>query len=253
MTLVPLAVYFNSRGRAKVELALAKGKNDADKRATTKGPRMETRPGPDHAGIPVSGTGGGLLGWMQNHVPSRDQLEHNRWVRPFAHHLLRPELWRLTRRSVPRGGRAGAVCRGDDSAGAFHRGRVYRDPDPGQYSRRDAGDVHRFPGHLCRAAGGGGEDRRLVAAHRRGHRQRTGRAGHRPVGATTACWRMASTWACIGCIGRPARAPVSCSGCSSLPRALSLVGYLGSSLFWRWWIARKWGRRAGSPAAQSAD
>ena len=36
MTLVPLSIYFNARGRAKVELALAKGKNDADKRATTK-------------------------------------------------------------------------------------------------------------------------------------------------------------------------------------------------------------------------
>ena len=36
MTLVPLSVYFNGRGRAKVELALAKGKNVADKRATIK-------------------------------------------------------------------------------------------------------------------------------------------------------------------------------------------------------------------------
>jgi SsrA-binding protein len=36
MTLVPLAIYFNGRGRAKVELALAKGKNVADKRQTTK-------------------------------------------------------------------------------------------------------------------------------------------------------------------------------------------------------------------------
>ena len=36
MTLVPLSIYFNARGRAKVELALAKGKNAADKRATTK-------------------------------------------------------------------------------------------------------------------------------------------------------------------------------------------------------------------------
>jgi SsrA-binding protein len=36
MTLVPLSIYFNGRGRAKVELALAKGKNAADKRATTK-------------------------------------------------------------------------------------------------------------------------------------------------------------------------------------------------------------------------
>lgn len=32
MTLVPLSVYFNSRGRAKVELALAKGRKAHDKR-----------------------------------------------------------------------------------------------------------------------------------------------------------------------------------------------------------------------------
>lgn len=36
MTLVPLMVYFNSRGRAKVELALAKGKKAHDKRETIK-------------------------------------------------------------------------------------------------------------------------------------------------------------------------------------------------------------------------
>ncbi|WP_379550895.1 SsrA-binding protein SmpB [Qipengyuania sp. DGS5-3] len=36
MTLVPLSIYFNSTGRAKVELALAKGKQAHDKRAATK-------------------------------------------------------------------------------------------------------------------------------------------------------------------------------------------------------------------------
>ena len=36
MTLVPLSIYFNSRGRAKVELALAKGKQAHDKRQTIK-------------------------------------------------------------------------------------------------------------------------------------------------------------------------------------------------------------------------
>jgi SsrA-binding protein len=36
MTLVPLSVYFNGRGRAKVELALAKGKKTHDKRDTIK-------------------------------------------------------------------------------------------------------------------------------------------------------------------------------------------------------------------------
>ena len=34
MTLIPLSIYFNGRGRAKVELALAKGKKLHDKRAT---------------------------------------------------------------------------------------------------------------------------------------------------------------------------------------------------------------------------
>ena len=36
MTLIPLTVYFNGRGRAKVELALAKGKKAHDKRDTIK-------------------------------------------------------------------------------------------------------------------------------------------------------------------------------------------------------------------------
>ena len=36
MTLVPLRVYFNSTGRAKVEIALARGRKAHDKRETMK-------------------------------------------------------------------------------------------------------------------------------------------------------------------------------------------------------------------------
>jgi SsrA-binding protein len=36
MTLVPLDIHFNEKGRAKITLALAKGKNAADKRETEK-------------------------------------------------------------------------------------------------------------------------------------------------------------------------------------------------------------------------
>ena len=36
LTLIPLSIYFNGRGRAKVELALAKGKKLHDKRETEK-------------------------------------------------------------------------------------------------------------------------------------------------------------------------------------------------------------------------
>ena len=36
MTVVPLKIYFNDKGRAKVEIALAKGKKLHDKRETEK-------------------------------------------------------------------------------------------------------------------------------------------------------------------------------------------------------------------------
>lgn len=36
MTIVPLAIFFNARGKAKVDLGLAKGKNKADKREAIK-------------------------------------------------------------------------------------------------------------------------------------------------------------------------------------------------------------------------
>src|SRR6478609_2369134 len=45
----------------------------------------------------------GVLGWLHTHLPTREQLERNRFLRPFAHRLLHSELWRFTRRSVPRG------------------------------------------------------------------------------------------------------------------------------------------------------
>ena len=44
-----------------------------------------------------------LADLIRRNMPTREQLEKNRFVRPFAHRVLRSELWRFTRRSVPRG------------------------------------------------------------------------------------------------------------------------------------------------------
>jgi uncharacterized protein (DUF2062 family) len=41
-----------------------------------------------------------LKTWAHSHAPTRERLEQNRLLRPLAR---RPELWRFTRRSVPRG------------------------------------------------------------------------------------------------------------------------------------------------------
>ncbi|MBP2276654.1 MULTISPECIES: DUF2062 domain-containing protein [Sphingomonas] len=44
-----------------------------------------------------------LSRWVGRHVPTRESVEANRYLRPVAHRILAPALWRFTRRSVPRG------------------------------------------------------------------------------------------------------------------------------------------------------
>ena len=40
---------------------------------------------------------------IRGHFPTREEMASNRWLAPIAHRFLSPELWRFTRRSVPRG------------------------------------------------------------------------------------------------------------------------------------------------------
>ncbi len=41
--------------------------------------------------------------WWHAHAPRREVFENSRILAPIAHRVLAPELWRFTRRSVPRG------------------------------------------------------------------------------------------------------------------------------------------------------
>lgn len=52
------------------------------------------------------------LGWrsktwamdvIRKNTPTREEMAKNRFLAPVAHRVLSPELWRFTRRSVPRG------------------------------------------------------------------------------------------------------------------------------------------------------
>lgn len=47
--------------------------------------------------------------WWRKNAPTRESLEDVRWLRPFAHRVLEPSLWRFTRRSVPRGVALGLI------------------------------------------------------------------------------------------------------------------------------------------------
>ena len=44
-----------------------------------------------------------LADLIKRHMPTREDMARNRFLAPIAHRFLSPELWRFTRRSVPRG------------------------------------------------------------------------------------------------------------------------------------------------------
>jgi uncharacterized protein len=50
-----------------------------------------------------------LQGWAKRNLPTRESFEGNRYLKPVAHRVLAPALWRFTRRSVPRGVALGMV------------------------------------------------------------------------------------------------------------------------------------------------
>lgn len=50
-----------------------------------------------------------MVGWIKKNLPKREEMARNRWLKPVAHRILRSDLWRFTRRSVPRGVALGVV------------------------------------------------------------------------------------------------------------------------------------------------
>jgi uncharacterized protein len=49
------------------------------------------------------GLGARFHAWAVRNLPTRESFESNRWLRPIAHRILHSSLWRMTRRSIPRG------------------------------------------------------------------------------------------------------------------------------------------------------
>lgn len=64
---------------------------------------------PGSSAIVADGMWSRIKRWADRNMPTRESLEGNRWLRPIAHRVLAPELWRFTRRSVPRGVALGMV------------------------------------------------------------------------------------------------------------------------------------------------
>jgi len=52
---------------------------------------------------------GPFVRWVRDHSPTREELARNRFIKPFAGRVMRRDLWRFTRRSVPRGTALGMI------------------------------------------------------------------------------------------------------------------------------------------------
>lgn len=51
-----------------------------------------------------------MINWLKHHIPTHESIEANRFLRPVAHRILVPSLWRFNRRSVPRGVALGVLA-----------------------------------------------------------------------------------------------------------------------------------------------
>jgi len=171
--------------------------------------------------------------WFARHMPSRDQIAGHRFSRPFRTHLRRDELWRFTRRSVPRGVAVGLfvgilfLIPGVQIIGAALFALPLRANIPVAAAMTFLTNPLTTPALLVAAAEVGS-----VFGYR---------ADIASVKAMLARGTPLDQWlawlvsdAALGIL----------TGLAVIAAASAALGYLVSILVWRWWTARKWRRRA---------
>lgn len=170
--------------------------------------------------------------WFRRNMPSRDQIAEHRFSRPFRSHLQRNELWRFTRRSVPRGVAVGLfvgilfLIPGVQIVGAA----IFSLPVRANILVAGGMTFLTNPlttpfllvaaGEVGTAFGFGGDIATVRAMLARGT----------PL-EDWVTWLLSDAALGILC------------GLAVIAIASAAVGYLVSILIWRWWTGRKWRRR----------
>jgi uncharacterized protein (DUF2062 family) len=179
------------------------------------------------------------MGWLQRHVPCREKLGQNRWLRPFAHHLLRPELWRLTRRSVPRGVAlglfVGVMIPLAHFVVACFIAILIRANIPAAMLATFVGFPVIYLGLVALAAKIGGWLLRVdpITVSEPLTQAIDGTRVERIVHHSLHLLHWIA-----------GKGPSVLLGLFIIATMLSLIGFFGSSVVWRWWIGRKWRQRA---------
>lgn len=169
-----------------------------------------------------------LAAWFRRNMPTREQLEGNRFVRPFAR---RTELWRFTRRSVPRGVAGGllvgliAPIPGVQFVAAALMCVPSRGNIPIALAMTFASNPATTPFLLAGA---------IFVGNSLGY--------HADVSTFQNLYRSGASLRDWGHWLLSDAAPALIVGLFIISTIAAAVGYLLSSIVWRWWVGRK--RRA---------
>lgn len=180
--------------------------------------------------------------FMRRHAPSRDQVLESRWLRPFGARIRQSELWRFTRRSVPRGVAIGLfvgiflMVPGLQIVGAALAAAPLRANIPVAAAMTFLSNPATTPFFLVAA---------INVGNRLGfHADLASFEALRTSDASIGRW--------LGWLLSDA-APAMVSGLALIGAAFAFVGYWMALVGWRWWVGRKWSqRKAGFDTAPGA-
>ena len=170
--------------------------------------------------------------FMKRHAPTRDEVLESRWLRPFGSRIRQSDLWRFTRRSVPRGVAVGLfigiflMVPGLQIIGAALASVPFRGNIPIAAAMTFLSNPATTPFFIIAA---------INVGNRLGYRA--------DLTAYDELWRSdAGLGRWIGWLLSDA-APALLSGLAIIGLAFALVGYLVSLIGWRLWVGRKWRSR----------
>ncbi|WP_245858581.1 DUF2062 domain-containing protein [Sphingomonas guangdongensis] len=173
-------------------------------------------------------------------MPTRESLEGNRWLRPVAHRVLAPALWRFTRRSVPRGVALGMVTGILVPMGQIPASAVFALPlranIPAAALTTFITNPLTTPPLWVAAYWVGRKLLRLDAA----------------VPGSPLANKVAANMGWIQWLYAEA-GPALAVGLLTVTVVGAIVGYAAAALGWRLWIARKWARRHARIVADGAQ
>jgi uncharacterized protein (DUF2062 family) len=168
--------------------------------------------------------------FMHRHAPSREEVLASRWLKPFGQRIAHSELWRFTRRSVPRGVFAGLfvgiflMVPGLQIVGAALLCVPMRGNIPIAAAMTFLSNPLTTPFFLYAAIDIGS------------------RIGFHADLASFMALRGQSLARWFGWLLSDA-APAMVAGLFLIGLGVALVGYIVSLVGWRWWVGRKWRQR----------